>query len=269
VRWLFAALLILVVGCAKGPLVLQGEVDKYQKEQVALSRQKDEFQKRASDLDRYNQELTTKYTEEKQRTRLLEEQIGTLQQQMTVNNAAVAKLRDEKKNTEQKLQAVTVSLQRSGGAPIIPNNSVRQSLPAINLPEVYVRRDGDVVRVELPAHRLFQADNAILVQGADQVILAAASELLRSYPNHVVGVEGHTNTDPIQNPRWRDHHQLSVWRGTAVYDVLIAQGRVAPAQLFIVGHGANNPVLSNATPTGRQRNARVELVVYPDTLPGT
>ena len=35
---------------------------------------------------------------------------------------------------------------------------------------------------------------------------------------------------------------------------------------FVVGHGSNHPVVSNATPAGKERNRRVELVVYPEQV---
>ena len=34
--------------------------------------------------------------------------------------------------------------------------------------------------------------------------------------------------------------------------------------LLIVGHGSTHPVVSNATSAGKARNARVEVVVYPE-----
>ena len=40
-------------------------------------------------------------------------------------------------------------------------------------------------------------------------------------------------------------------------------------QLFLVAHGANHPLVSNATSVGRARNRRVELVVYPDRAAAT
>ncbi len=50
----------------------------------------------------------------------------------------------------------------------------------------------------------------------------------------------------------------------AVYEVLTGSMRLRAEQLFVVGHGSNHPVVSNATPEGKQRNRRVELVVYPE-----
>ncbi len=50
----------------------------------------------------------------------------------------------------------------------------------------------------------------------------------------------------------------------AVYDVLLRSTRYQAGQLFVVGHGANHPIASNATLEGKNRNRRVELVVYPE-----
>jgi outer membrane protein OmpA-like peptidoglycan-associated protein len=35
-------------------------------------------------------------------------------------------------------------------------------------------------------------------------------------------------------------------------------------QLFLVAHGGNHPLVSNATAAGRARNRRVEIVIYPE-----
>jgi chemotaxis protein MotB len=262
--WLLPAL----AGCAQSPLVLQGQLDKSQQQQTALARQKDELQTRASTLDKDNQDLITRLTQERQRGKVLEDQVTVLREQFTGTNAQLARFREEKKSTEQKIQALTASLQRQGGTPIVPNNSLLQTLPAINLPEVFVRRDGDVIRVELPAQRLFEPGGNRLLPGASQLIAAAAGEVFRSYPRQVIGIEGHTDADPASATPARNYHQLSVSRAAAMYDVLVTQARVQPAQLFVVGHGANHPLFSNATPAGRQRNARIELVVYPEIVGG-
>ncbi len=36
--------------------------------------------------------------------------------------------------------------------------------------------------------------------------------------------------------------------------------------MFIVGHGSDHPVVSNATAAGKEPNDRVELVVYPEKV---
>jgi len=52
----------------------------------------------------------------------------------------------------------------------------------------------------------------------------------------------------------------------AVYQVLATRGGLRGGQMFIVGHGANHPVVSNATESGKRRNRRVELVIYPEQI---
>ncbi len=265
-RWLLALISLASASCADSSLVLKGQLDKFQQQQTSLARQKDELQNRATGLDRDNQDLMSQVTQERQLNKALEDQLVLVRDRLAATNGQLARMLEDKKTSEQKVQALTASLQRQGGSPIVPNNSLLQTLPAINLPDVNVRKDGDVIRVELPAHRLFEPGNARLLPGAADIIVVAAREVLRSYPNQILGLEGHTDSDPISNRQWANHHQLSIGRALAVYDVLVQQARTPPGQLFVVGHGANHPLFSNATPAGKQRNARVELVVYPETV---
>ena len=159
---------------------------------------------------------------------------------------------------------MTASMQRQGGVSINPNNSFLQTLPAINMPGVFVRRDGDVIRVEMPGNSLFESGSARLRPAAANLIGDVAAELVRTYPDQIVGIEGHTDTDPIAGNQWRSNHELSIARAMTVYDVLVNRTRLQGNQLFVVGHGSNHPIVSNATPEGKQRNRRVELVVYPE-----
>ena len=114
--------------------------------------------------------------------------MGVLREQLVASNSQLARLTDEKKNSEQKVQALTASLQRQTGTPITANSSLPQTLPAINLPDVPPpRRDGEVVRVELPAHRIFEPTGNRLLAGANTLILTAAAEVARAYPNQKIG----------------------------------------------------------------------------------
>jgi flagellar motor protein MotB len=267
--WLLALLIAAgLPGCAGNSLALRGQADQAKQQQLAATKQRDELQARASALDRDNQELGTLLAQARQDAKVQGDQVRVLRDQLTSSNAQLARLGEEKKNTDQKVQAMSASMHRQSGIAITPNNSLQQQLPTFNLPEVYVRRDSDLIRVELPGNRLFDPGNARLRQEAHQVISTVAVELMRLYPDQLIGVEGHTDGQPVSGTQWRDNHQLSIGRAVAVYDVLLAEARVPPQQLFLVGHGANHPIFSNATPNGRKRNDRVELVVYPETAKG-
>jgi flagellar motor protein MotB len=256
--------LVWLAGCADSSMVLKGNLNKLQQEQLAILRQNRELQGRVDALDKDNQELQTSLAQAKQQTKVAEDQVALLRQQLGTLTSQLAALRDEKKSVEEKTAALTASLQRRGGVTITPNNSLNQTLPTIHLPGVEVRRDGDVVRIELPEHRLFNPGTNQLVAGADRLIASIAADLQRAYPDQMIGVEGHTDSDLAQGYQWRTSMQLTVAQASIVEDLLVTQGRLRPNQLFVVGHGANHPIVSNATPAGKQRNRRIELVIYPE-----
>jgi flagellar motor protein MotB len=264
VVWLLLSALVAAAGCADNSMVLKGQVSQLQQEQLAMSRQNQVWQDRAESLDRDNQELESLLAQSRQQSRVVEDQLEAVRDQLRSVTAQLAQIRREKDSSDQRVQALTASMQRRGSVSITPNNSLLETLPAMDLADVHVRRDGDVIRIELPGSRLFDSGSARLQPGAATVITEAAAEILATYPDQILGIEGHTDTDPVTGMQWRSNHELSVARAMAVYDVLVNRTRYRGDQLLVVGHGPNHPVVSNATPNGKQRNQRIELVVYPE-----
>ncbi len=266
-RWLGLLIPVLLTGCADNALVLQGQVQKLQQQQTALVRQNQVAQDRAAALDRDNQELQAMLAQSRQRAKLLDDQVAAMRDQIGGVSSQLAQAREEKLATESKTQALQASLHRRGGVTITPNNSLLQNMPAFSDPGISVRRDGDVIRVELPGSRLFDQASARLRPGMNRLVLDVIGEIMRTYPDQMIGVEGHTDSDQVYGGQFHSNHELSVARATAVYDVLVNEARISPNQLFLVGHGANHPVVSNATLAGKDRNRRVELVIYPEKVP--
>jgi len=260
--WLPA--LALAAGCAENSMVVKGQLDRLQQQQLAMTRQNQELQARAGSLDRDNQELEALLAQSRQRSQVLEDQLSLVRDQLGGITTQLAQMREEKEATDQKAQALTASMRRQQGVSITPNNSFLQTLPATQLPDVHVRRDADVIRIELPADRLFEGNTAQLNSEGARLLTDAAGEVFRTYPDQLIGVEGHTDSEPIQGGPWRNNQHVSVARALSVYEMLLTQTRLQAEQLFVVAHGGNHPVVSNATPEGRKRNQRVELVVYPD-----
>jgi chemotaxis protein MotB len=257
-RWASGLLIVVLTGCADNPMVLQGNLDTIQKEQLALARQGQELQNRASALDRDNQELEKLLAQERQRTKVEQDRAIMLQNQLGTTAAQLATLREENEKT----QALAVSMRGRGSVSISPNNSFLRTLPVI--PGVEVRRDGDLIRMELPQSRLFEPGTSRLRPDAQQLIATVAAEIVRTYPRQMIGVEGNVGADPRGNYAQQDVTQLSTSQAMAVYSLLVSQGRLRPDHVFIAGHGAKHPLVSNATMAGVQRNSRVELVIYPE-----
>jgi flagellar motor protein MotB len=261
---LIVAVVPVLAGCANNPYALQKQTQVLQQQQVALQQRNNELQARASGLDRDNQELGTLLAQARQQSQLTEDQLSAVRDQLSSIGQQMSQLRGEKQIVDQQAEALLASTRRRAGATITANNSLAQSLPAVNIPGVEVRADGDVVRIELPITRLFQPNSAVLQPVAGTLIDTVSMEIARSYQDQTVGIEGHTDNNFVRTSQGHDSQQLSVAQATAVYQYIVSRGQIPAKRLFIVGHGANHPVVSNATSAGKARNARVELVVYPE-----
>jgi len=264
-----AAMAVAIVsGCAASPGGQQGRSGQVQQQQNALVNQRDQLQERLNNSDLANQRLEASLAQFQQRNQALEQRLSGVNEQLRDITAQLTGLKEAKTSADNQVQALTASMRRRGGVLITPNSSLLKTLPAYNIRGVHVRRDGDVIRVELPGTELFESGSARLLSGANSLIGTVAGELAAIYPDQIIGVEGHTDSDPITGRVWRSNHELSVGRAMIVYDALVSNGRFRSSQLFVVGHGANHPVASNATPGGKTRNRRIELVVYPERSGG-
>ena len=136
-------------------------------------------------------------------------------------------------------------------------------LPMTTVQGAEVVRDGDTVRIRVTNTSLFDPGKATLKPGATQVLDRVASAIRRDYPGLLVGIEGHTDSDPIRKSNWKDNHELSVERAMAVYEYLKTKSGISADQLFVAGYGSNVPVASNKSAAGKAQNRRVEFVVHP------
>ena len=91
--------------------------------------------------------------------------------------------------------------------------------------------------------------------------LAKVSGILLAYSSLKVAVEGHT--DSVGSDEF--NQALSERRAQAVRDYLVQQG-ATDSMITFRGLGKTQPIASNDTPDGRQRNRRVELVVSGDAI---
>lgn len=76
--------------------------------------------------------------------------------------------------------------------------------------------------------------------------------------------EGHTDSVPIHNSRFRSNWELSAARSIALVERLTAFG-VARERLSIAGYADTAPVDNNDTEEGRRKNRRVDIVILNET----
>src|SRR6266581_3122218 len=107
---------------------------------------------------------------------------------------------------------------------------------------------------------LFDTGSYTLKPGAREK-LAKISGIVLAHPGLILQIEGHT--DSVGGDEF--NQQLSERRADSVRDFLAEQG-VPGSSITARGFGKTQPVASNDTAEGRQRNRRVELVVNGDAI---
>jgi chemotaxis protein MotB len=91
-------------------------------------------------------------------------------------------------------------------------------------------------------------------------IIAKLATAVQKLPNQV-RLEGHTDSIPIHNAKFRSNWDLSAARSIAMLDLLATRYRVPRERLAIAGYADNVPTRSNQTVEGRAQNRRVDLVI--------
>jgi chemotaxis protein MotB len=97
------------------------------------------------------------------------------------------------------------------------------------------------------------------------VVLSKVIEILKTVNDKSIRIEGHTDNKPIVGAltqRYPTNWELSAARAINVARYLQKQG-IEPANLSSAAFGEFKPVADNATPEGRAKNRRIEIVLVP------
>ncbi|MFP3938599.1 MAG: OmpA family protein [Phycisphaerae bacterium] len=117
-------------------------------------------------------------------------------------------------------------------------------------------------RVTLASDILFASGSATLTSSGKRTLDGIASDLKNKYDGKPVRVYGYTDSDPIKRTKdkWDDNLDLSANRAMAVTRYLIDKG-MDKERIETVAMGETNFVAGNASPQGKAKNRRVEIVV--------
>ena len=116
------------------------------------------------------------------------------------------------------------------------------------------------------AEVLFNSGKSDLRSGALGTLDQVSYVLDTTVKDLNVGIEGHTDNVPIKHSGWKSNWELSSARAMSVLHYLVDEKGIAPVRLAATGYGEYQPVDSNDTKEGRQKNRRVEIVILPRTL---
>jgi chemotaxis protein MotB len=110
---------------------------------------------------------------------------------------------------------------------------------------------------------LFDSGRAKIRSEAHPVLDKVSKILSEDVPGYNVGIEGHTDNQPIRYSGWKSNWELSTARALSVLHYLVNEKGIAPERLSAVGYGEYRPVATNDTKDGQQLNRRVEVVILP------
>ncbi len=123
---------------------------------------------------------------------------------------------------------------------------------------VALRREARGVVLQLQDNLLFDSGSASLKPRARQELKSLAQELNRL--QQPIRVEGHTDNVPLGRGG-RSNWELSAERATSVLRFLLDATALPPDSFSVAGYGEFHPIASNATPAGRAKNRRVDIVI--------
>jgi chemotaxis protein MotB len=120
--------------------------------------------------------------------------------------------------------------------------------------------DGFILR--LPASLLFKQDSAKLDNDDAILFLKRIALIIDKLPKTIhLNIIGHTDDTTRPKGKWQSNWELSTARATSVAKELI-KDKVEPRILTACGKAEYDPIASNLTREGKQKNRRVELYFF-------
>lgn len=123
---------------------------------------------------------------------------------------------------------------------------------------VVVEGDAQRLLIRVMARGMFDSGSAEL-QPRFVLLLKRIGEALRSEPGRVM-VLGHSDNQPIRTVRFPSNFQLSAARAESAMNVLVGAA-AQPERFSSAGRADTEPLASNDTPEGREKNRRIEIVL--------
>jgi len=234
-------------------------------------------------LSNENKELNTSYQVTKEqlaaanaRVTSLEEQLATqkkayaalqksLDKSLTnanQNNISIEKLVDQINESNQYIRQLVEVKTKSVSLNMVLTNNLTRSLSKEELKEVDVQVLKGVVYISLADNMLYKSGSYEINDRAAET-LSKIAKIIKDYKDYDVLIEGNTDNVPISRPNIRNNWDLSCLRASSVVQELQNKYGVDPKRLTAGGRGEYNPLASNTTEIGKQRNRRTQIIITP------
>ncbi len=234
---------------------LQGLYNQSQVDLATARTHGKSLEDRLADAQRENSELK----------RQLSALQGSLDKSLLQNNQGsinISKLVDEINASNKYIKQLVEAKTKSDSLNLVLTNNLTRSLSRDELQEVDVKVLKGVVYVSLADNMLYRSGSYEVNERA-KTTLSKIAKILGDYKDFEVLVEGNTDDVPITRPNIRNNWDLSALRASSVVQVLQNDYGIAPNRLSAAGRGQYNPVATNDTELGRQRNRRTQIIITP------
>lgn len=262
---------LLLTGCVtkKQYTELQTDYDRLRTENGDLQKNYNDSQVKLAAAGATNKSLEERLAEAQKTNQDLREAYnslkGSLDQSLAQNsqgNINISKLVDEINASNKFIKQLVEAKDKSDSLNMALTNKLTRSLTTSEKDEVDVQVIKGVVYISLADNMLYKSGSYEINERAGET-LSKIAKIITDYKDYDVLVEGNTDTDPISRPNIRNNWDLSTLRASSVVQALQNDYGVDPKRLTAAGRGEYNPIASNDTALGKQRNRRTQIIITP------
>jgi chemotaxis protein MotB len=178
------------------------------------------------------------------------------------NNISIEKLVDQINESNQYIRHLVEVKSKSDSLNMVLTNNLTRSLSKEELKEVDVQVLKGVVYISLADNMLYKSGSYEINDRAAET-LSKIAKIIMDYKDYDVLVEGNTDNVPISRENIRNNWDLSCLRASSVVQFLQNRYGVDPKRLTAGGRGEYNPLATNSTELGKQRNRRTQIIITP------
>lgn len=235
-----------------------------------------------------NRELTANYQNTKEQLAASQAKVSSLEDQLVQqkrdyaalqssldksltnansNNINISKLVDQINESNKYIRHLVEVKSKSDSLNMVLTNNLTRSLSKEEMKEVDVQVLKGVVYISLADNMLYKSGSYEVNDRAEET-LGKIAKIITDYKDYDVLVEGNTDDVPVNTTaasmkNIRNNWDLSCLRASSVVQYLISNFGVAPKRLTAGGRGEFNPLVSNNTELGKQRNRRTQIIITP------
>ena len=230
----------------------------YQDAQVQIAEYRTKvksLEDRLAEARRTNEELRASYA-------ALQGSLDKSLQQNSQGNINISKLVDEINASNKFIKQLVETKSKSDSLNMVLTNNLTRSLSNDELKEVDVKVLKGVVYISLADNMLYKSGSYEINDRAGET-LSKIAKIITDYKDYDVLIEGNTDNVPISSQNIRNNWDLSTLRASSVVQALQNQYGVDPKRLTAAGRGEYNPIATNNTELGKQRNRRTQIIITP------